>query len=33
VGKEPTVWAQCVFIEPVTDIAVLGKPVDGLSAG
>jgi hypothetical protein len=22
----PTVWAQCVFVDPVADIAVLGPP-------
>src|SRR5262249_29628643 len=25
-GKEPTVWAECLFVDPVADIAVLGAP-------
>jgi hypothetical protein len=26
VGKEPTVWAECLFVDPIGDIAVLGPP-------
>jgi hypothetical protein len=25
-GKTPTVWAECLFIDPIADIAVLGAP-------
>ncbi len=25
-GAEPTVWAECLFVNPVADIAVLGAP-------
>jgi hypothetical protein len=25
-GAEPTVWAQCLFADPIADIAVLGQP-------
>jgi hypothetical protein len=25
-GQEPTVWAECLFADPVADIAVLGEP-------
>ena len=25
-GSEPTVWAQCLFADPIADIAVLGSP-------
>jgi hypothetical protein len=25
-GKKPTVWAECVFVDPIADIAVLGTP-------
>ena len=25
-GEEPTVWAQCLFADPIADIAVLGQP-------
>jgi trypsin-like peptidase len=25
-GKKPTVWATCLFIDPIADIAVLGQP-------
>ena len=25
-GEEPTVWAECLFVDPVSDIAVLGSP-------
>jgi hypothetical protein len=25
-GKAPTVWAECLFADPVADIAVLGSP-------
>lgn len=24
--QEPTVWAECLFVDPVADIAVLGEP-------
>jgi hypothetical protein len=27
-GAEPHVWAECLFVDPVADLAVLG-PVDG----
>jgi hypothetical protein len=27
-GAKPTVWAECVFVDPVADIAVLAKPDD-----
>jgi hypothetical protein len=27
-GGERTVWAECVFVDPVADIAVLGSPDD-----
>ena len=27
-GSQPTVWAECLFVDPVADIAVLGKPDD-----
>lgn len=27
-GDEPSVWAQCLFANPVADIAVLGSPDD-----
>ena len=26
IGGEPTVWAECLFVDPVADIAVLGSP-------
>jgi hypothetical protein len=26
VDEEPTVWAECLFVDPVGDIAVLGEP-------
>src|SRR5438552_3247930 len=26
--KKPTVWAECLFVDPVADIAVLGPPDD-----
>src|SRR4051812_32902565 len=26
VGREPNVWAECVFIDPVDDLAVLASP-------
>jgi hypothetical protein len=26
IGKKPTVWAQCLFVDPISDIAVLGPP-------
>jgi hypothetical protein len=25
-GSEPTVWAECLFADPIADIAVLGSP-------
>lgn len=25
-GKKPRVWAECLFVNPVADIAVLGSP-------
>ena len=25
-GAEPTVWAECLFVDPIGDIAVLGSP-------
>jgi hypothetical protein len=25
-GQEPTVWAECLFVDPIADIAVLGSP-------
>jgi hypothetical protein len=25
-GEEPTVWAECLFVDPISDIAVLGEP-------
>jgi hypothetical protein len=25
-GGEPTVWAECMFVDPIADIAVLGGP-------
>jgi hypothetical protein len=25
-GKAPTVWAECFFVDPIADIAVLGTP-------
>jgi hypothetical protein len=27
-GREPTVWAECLFVDPIADIAVLGSPDD-----
>jgi hypothetical protein len=27
-GSEPTVWAECLFADPMADIAVLGSPDD-----
>jgi hypothetical protein len=27
-GAEPTVWAECLFADPIADIAVLGMPDD-----
>src|SRR5215472_851248 len=26
IGGESTVWAECLFVDPVADIAVLGAP-------
>jgi hypothetical protein len=25
-GANPTVWAECLFVDPIADIAVLGEP-------
>jgi hypothetical protein len=25
-GKEPSVWCECLFVDPIADIAVLGSP-------
>jgi hypothetical protein len=25
-GTKPTVWAACLFVDPIADIAVLGQP-------
>src|SRR5215469_16828404 len=25
-GIKPTVWAECIFVDPIGDIAVLGSP-------
>src|SRR5208282_2594949 len=25
-GEEPTAWAECLFVDPVADLAVLGSP-------
>jgi hypothetical protein len=25
-GAEPTIWAECLFVDPIADIAVLGQP-------
>ena len=30
-GTQPTVWAECRFVDPVADIAVLGPPDDRFS--
>jgi hypothetical protein len=27
-GSQPTVWAECLFADPVADVAVLGSPDD-----
>jgi hypothetical protein len=27
-GQPPSVWAECVFVDPIADIAVLGTPDD-----
>jgi hypothetical protein len=27
-GEKPTVWAECEFVDPIADIAVLGPPDD-----
>ena len=24
---EPTVWAECLFADPISDVAVLGPPI------
>jgi hypothetical protein len=26
IGAEPTVWAECLFVDPISDLAVLGPP-------
>jgi hypothetical protein len=26
-GAEPTVWGECLFVDPVADLAVIGRPV------
>jgi hypothetical protein len=26
IGNEPTVWAECLFADPIADIAILGPP-------
>jgi hypothetical protein len=26
IGAEPSVWAECLFVDPIADIAVLGSP-------
>jgi hypothetical protein len=26
IGQDPTVWAECLFLDPISDIAVLGPP-------
>jgi hypothetical protein len=26
IGVEPSVWAECLFVDPIADIAVLGSP-------
>jgi hypothetical protein len=28
IGSEPTVWAECLFADPIADIAILGSPDD-----
>jgi hypothetical protein len=28
IGAEPTIWAECLFVDPVSDIAILGPPDD-----
>jgi hypothetical protein len=28
IGAEPTIWAECLFVDPISDIAVLGPPDD-----
>jgi hypothetical protein len=25
-GNQPAVWAECLFVDPVSDLAVLGRP-------
>jgi hypothetical protein len=27
-GSEPNVWAECLFVDPVADLAILGSPDD-----
>jgi hypothetical protein len=26
IGKEPNVWTECLFVDPIADIALLGEP-------
>ena len=26
IGQQPTVWAECIFVDPIRDIAVLAEP-------
>jgi hypothetical protein len=26
IGKEPTVGAECLFLDPIADVAILGEP-------
>jgi hypothetical protein len=28
IGSEPTVWAECLFADPIADIVILGRPDD-----
>jgi len=27
-GEQPSVWCECLFVDPIADIAVLGTPDD-----
>jgi hypothetical protein len=27
-GRDPSIWAECLFVDPIADIAVLGSPDD-----
>ena len=31
IGEDPMVWAECVFVDPIADIAVLGVRTDNSS--